>query len=225
MIPTLSAGIARATAATTEAADPHAADLRTRLRPSAALEMLKAGNARFVSGQMLQRDLRKQAAETAEGQHPYAAIVSCMDSRTSPELIFDQGIGEIFGIRVAGAVLNDDVLGSLEYAVKVAGTSLIAIIGHTSCGAVKGAVDAVKLGHLTSLVAKIRPAIESLPPDLGPRVSSNHPLVDRTAEISARLTAGVLLESSPLLKEHAEAGALGVVAGIHDLPSGRVTFL
>jgi carbonic anhydrase len=222
MIPTLSAAIARATAATAEAADPHA--VRTRLGPSAALEMLKAGNARFVSGQMLQRDLRKQAAETAEGQHPYAAIVSCMDSRTSPELIFDQGIGEIFGIRIAGAVLNDDVLGSLEYAVKVAGTALIAIIGHTSCGAVKGAVDAVRLGHLTSLVAKIRPAVESLPPALGPRVSSNHPLVDRAAETSARLTAGALLESSPLLKEHAEAGALGVVAGIHDLPSGLVTF-
>src|SRR5712692_1525590 len=134
---------------------------QSALKPADALKKLKDGNARFVAGQSLKRDLKSQVKATAGGQYPFAAILGCMDSRASAEILFDLGLGDVFSIRVAGNVVDEDVLGSLEYAAKVEGVKLIVVMGHSSCGAVKGAVDDAKLGNLTALLAKIRPSVES----------------------------------------------------------------
>jgi carbonic anhydrase len=136
---------------------------QTAMTPAQAFERLKAGNARYVSGQRLPRDLAAERAATASGQFPFAVVLSCLDSRTSSELIFDQGIGDVFNARVAGNVLNDDILGSMEFGCKAAGAKLIAVIGHSKCGAVKGACAGVELGHLTGLLAKIKPAADAVP--------------------------------------------------------------
>ena len=165
---------AAATAAQVQTKDTQAATT-----PVKALALLKEGNARFVAGTPAARDLRAQVKATAAGQYPFAAILGCMDSRASAELVLDQGIGDVFSIRVAGNVVDTDDLGSLEYAAKVAGAKLIVVMGHTSCGAIKGAVDDVKMGNLTYLLEKIRPAIDAS----GPRgTSKDHAYVDRVAE-------------------------------------------
>lgn len=192
------------------------------IRPDQALAKLKAGNARFVSGQPLQRDLAAQRQATTTGQYPFAVVLSCIDSRTSSELIFDQGIGDIFNARIAGNVLNDDILGSMEFACKAAGAKLIAVVGHTKCGAVKGACTGVELGNLTGLLAKIKPADEAVPA-AGDKGSYAH--VDAVAQENVKLVMAQIKERSPILAELIREGKVRLVGGMYDLDSGKVTFV
>ena len=199
-------------------------DSQAALTPAQALEMLRAGNARFASGKMLRRDLPRQVRETAAGQYPFASLVSCLDSRTSSELLFDQGLGDIFNARVAGNIVNEDILGSLEFASKVTGSKLIVVIGHTNCGAIKGAIDDVKLGNLTGLLSKIRPAIDEADHHHTTHTSKNHALVEEVAEINVRRMMQAIREKSPVLKEMLDKGEVMLVGGMYDLSTGRVTF-
>ena len=191
-----------------------------------ALQMLKDGNSRFVSGNMEQRDLRVQTKATGrDGQYPLASVVSCIDSRADPALVFDQGIGDLFIARVAGNIVNPDILGSLEYASAVAGTKLVVILGHTHCGAVKGACDSAVLGNLTQLVDKIRPAVNATPDTHGSdRSSKNHHFVDAVAETNVHLTVKELLAKSPVLRQMAEKGQIRVVGAMLDVETGQVRF-
>jgi carbonic anhydrase len=199
---------------------------QSALTADQALQRLKDGNARFVSGQRLARDLPAQVKVTGvEGQYPFASVVSCMDSRSSPSLVFDQGVGDLFSMAVAGNVVNEDVLGSLEYASKVAGTKLIVVLGHTHCGGVKGACDDVKLGNLTQLVAKIKPAVNATPDVHGKdRSSKNHHFVDAVAEHNVELNVKAVTEKSPILREMVAKGQLKVVGAMLDVETGKVKF-
>lgn len=185
-----------------------------------ALEALKGGNARFRAGTTMQKNLPAKVKASSGGQYPFAAVLSCMDSRVPAEAVFDQSIGDFFSIRVAGNVVNVDNLGSLEYAVKVIGVKLIVVLGHTGCGAVKGAIDDVKLGNLTELLAKIQPAVKAS----GPGTSKDYAYVDKVGEQNVRLTIKEIREKSPTLKEALDSGAVGMVGGMYDLKTGAVTF-
>jgi carbonic anhydrase len=190
------------------------------MTPAKALDALKEGNTRFCAGTSVQKNLLAKVKASAAGQYPFAAVLSCMDSRVPAEAIFDQSIGDIFSIRVAGNVVNADNLGSLEYAGKVIGVKLIVVLGHTSCGAVKGAIDNVKLGNLTELVAKIQPAVAAS----GPGTSKDHAYVDKVGEKNVRQAMKEIREKSPVLKELLDSGAVGLVGGMYDLETGAVTF-
>ena len=190
------------------------------MTPDAALSRLKDGNARFVSNTVKRRDLPAKVIATASGQFPFAVVLGCMDSRSPIELVFDQGIGDVFGVRVAGNVVNDDELGSFEYAAKV-GAKLIVVLGHTGCGAVKGAIDDVKLGNLTGLLAKIRPAVA----EANCGNSKDDACVNRVAESNVRRAMREIRERSPYLKTYLDAGKVGLVGGIYDVATGKVTFL
>jgi len=193
--------------------------------PAQALALLEAGNERFASGQMIHRDLQRQVKEASRGQYPFAAVVTCLDSRTTPEFMFDQGVGDIFSARVAGNIINEDILGSLEFATKVSGAKLIAVIGHTNCGAIKGACDDVQLGHLTSLLARIQPAVNAVQTAPGEaRSSKNHDFVEKVAEMHVRLTLKAIREQDPILNDMIDRGQIGLVGGIYDLETGKVTF-
>jgi len=194
------------------------------ITPQQALAELKAGNARFVAGHPLTRNLPADVKATASGQYPFAVVLSCIDSRQPIEIVLDQGIGDIFSARVAGNVLNDDVLGSMEFACKVSGAKLIAVIGHSNCGAIKGAVDDVQLGNLTGLLAKVKPAIDAVPADVQPRNSKNHEFVDKVAEANVRLVMQQIRERSPILREMLDKGQVGLVGGMYDLSTGEVHF-
>ena len=191
-----------------------------------ALQMLKDGNARFVSGQTQKRDLPAQVKATGhDGQYPLASIVSCIDSRSAPSLVFDQGVGDLFTASVAGNIVNPDILGSLEYASKVAGSKLVVVLGHTHCGGVKGACDNAILGNLTQLVAKIRPAVNATPNNHGAdRSSNNHYFVDAVAENNVRMTVKMVMDKSPILREMAEKGQIKVVGALLDVETGKVKF-
>ena len=207
------------------AAEPAKPAVQTResqaaMTPSDALERLKAGNGRFVANAMRPRDWSAKVVATAPGQFPFAAVLGCMDSRAPIEIIFDQGIGDVFAVRVAGNVVNDDELGSLEYAVKV-GTKLIVVLGHTGCGAVKGAIDNVSLGHLTGLLAKIRPAVEAA----GCSDANDDACVTRVAEKNVLQSMQQIRAGSPYLAKHIEEGKVALVGGMYDVATGRVTFL
>ena len=194
--------------------------------PDEAFALLKAGNERFASGVGIRRDLLAEARETSAAQKPFAAIVSCLDSRTSSELVFDQGLGDVFNARLAGNVVDDDVLGSLEFATKIAGAKLIAVIGHSSCGAVVGAINDVKLGYLTGLLGRIKPAVESASIKNKESCTSNNPeFVSNVVERNVRLQMKLLTEKSPILNELAANGSIKIVGGVHDLATGRVRFL
>ena len=194
------------------------------LTPAVALQLLKDGNARFVAGTPSRHDVHEAMRVTAEGQTPFVAIVSCIDSRVPVETVFDLTIGHAFSARVAGNVLSDDVIGSLEFACALAGSRLIVILGHTGCGAVKGAVDGAELGHLTGLLAKIQPAVEATDA-AGERTSANASFVDAVAEENVRRMKAQLLDQSGVLRERAEAGHVGVVGAMYDVRTGRVVFL
>jgi carbonic anhydrase len=189
-----------------------------------ALAELKVGNARFVAGHPLKRNLQADVKATASGQYPIAVVLSCLDSRQPIEIVLDQGIGDIFSARVAGNVLNDDVLGSMEFACKVSGAKLIAVIGHTNCGAIKGAVDDVQLGNLTGLLAKIKPAMDAVPAGVQPRTSKNPEFVDQVAEANVRLVMQQIRDRSPVLREMFDSGQIGLVGGMYDLSTGEVHF-
>lgn len=194
------------------------------MTPQQALAELEAGNARFVAGRSQVRNLPAKVRATASGQYPFAVILSCVDSRQPIEIVFDQGIGDVFSARVAGNVLNDDIVGSMEFACKVSGAKLIAVIGHSNCGAIKGAIDDVQLGDLTGLLDKIKPAIDAVPDDGHPRNSKNPEFVDKVAEANVRLVMQQIPQRSPILREMLDDGKIELVGGMYDLSTGEVRF-
>lgn len=197
---------------------------QSAMTPAQALTELKDGNARFVAGKPLHRDFPADVKATASGQYPFAVVLSCLDSRQPIEIVLDQGIGDIFSARVAGNVLNDDILGSMEFACKVSGAKLIAIIGHSNCGAIKGAIDTLQLGNLTGLLTKIKPAMDAVPADVQPRNSKNYTFVDDVSEANVKLVIQEIRERSPILREMLDKGEIGIVGGMYDLSTGKVTF-
>jgi carbonic anhydrase len=199
-------------------------EMQTAITPAMALELLKDGNKRFVNNLKINRNLLQQANDTSGGQHPFAVILSCIDSRTSAELIFDQGLGDIFSIRIAGNIINEDILGSMEFGCKVAGSKIIIVLGHTKCGAIKGACDHVEMGNLTSLLSKIRPAVDDELTIAENRNSSNSEFVEKVAVINVQRTVNSILQRSPILKEMIENGEIGIVGGTHDITTGQVAF-
>ena len=189
-----------------------------------ALQELKNGNDRFVQKKQLSRDLMQQVGETSTGQFPFATVLSCIDSRVSSELIFDQGIGDIFSVRIAGNFVNEDILGSMEFASKLAGTKLILVLGHTACGAVKGACDHARLGNLTALINKIEPAVAAVkePQEEGLRNSSNSDFVNEVAAQNVRMTVDNIRSQSEVLKTMEDEGAIQIVGGMYDIKTGQV---
>lgn len=204
----------------------HTSETQATITPARALEILKEGNARFVSNLRVNRNLLQQANETREGQWPFATVVSCIDSRTSAELIFDQGLGDIFSVRIAGNVINTDIIGSLEFACHLAGSRLVVVLGHTSCGAIKGACDHVEIGSLTELLAKIQPAVyeERQTSDPGARTSKNAKFVENVADLNVRRSVAAIVNRSYILEHMIGAGTAAIIGAKHDLSTGAVTF-
>ena len=198
--------------------------MQDAITPEMALNLLKQGNHRFMNNLKANRNLLEQANETSDGQHPFAVILSCIDSRTSAELIFDQGLGDIFSVRIAGNIINEDILGSMEFACKVAGSKILAVLGHTKCGAVKGACDHVEMGNLTALLSKIQPAIYDEKTETQNRNSSNSDFVEKVAIINLKRSVHAIIERSPILKEMLENGGIKIVGGLHEISTGEVTF-
>lgn len=198
--------------------------MQAAITPEMALTLLKEGNKRFVNNLKINRNLLQQANDTSDGQHPFAVILSCIDSRTSAELIFDQGLGDIFSVRVAGNIINEDVLGSMEFGCKLAGAKIIVVLGHTKCGAVKGACDHVEMGNLTALLTKIRPAVDDEKTITENRNSNNTEFVEKVATINVTRTVKAIMERSPILKEMLNNKEIGIVGGTHDITTGIVSF-
>jgi len=194
------------------------------LTPEQALQMLKEGNAHFVQGRMQHRDYISKIKATSEGQYPLGIVLGCVDSRQPAEILFDQSLGDIFVARVAGNVLNDDILGSMEFATKVTGAKLIAVVGHTNCGAVKGAIDDVELGHLTGLLSKIRPAVNEVEAQDGKQGSKNLAFVDKVAAANVKRVVAEIRTRSKTLRDLIDAGKLKIVGGMYDISTGQVTF-
>jgi carbonic anhydrase len=191
------------------------------LTPQKALEILIEGNKRFVNNLKANRDLLKQVNETSTGQFPFAAVLSCIDSRTSAELIFDQGLGDIFSIRIAGNCVNEDILGSMEFACKVAGSKLILVLGHSKCGAIKGACDDVRMGNLTALLNKLRPAVDDTS-TTGARNSTNTDFVEDVALRNVQLAVQQIPERSPIIKEMIDRGEIIIAGAMYDVTTGQV---
>jgi carbonic anhydrase len=212
---------------TVHAADANVAltkEAQAAITPAKALEMLKQGNKRFVSSKLKKRNILAQVKQTSKGQFPFAALVSCIDSRIPPELVFDQGIGDIFVALVAGNFVNDDILGSLEFATKLAGAKLIVVMGHTDCGAVQGACDKAQLGLLTATLANINPAVNAVQGDYAPRTSQNDKFVQAVTEMNVQLTMQKLRDRSVVLREMIDKGEIGLVGAMYDVSTGNVTF-
>lgn len=204
----------------------HTAETQASITPMKALEFLKEGNQRFIKNLQANRNLLQQANDTREGQWPFAVILSCIDSRTSAELIFDQGLGDIFSIRIAGNVVNTDIIGSLEFACKVAGSKLIVVLGHSKCGAVKGACDHVEMGNLTELLSKIQPAVyqEKLTLDATQRNASNEEFVENVATLNVKRSVKTVVDRSYILEQMIENGEIAIIGAKHDLETGKVEF-
>jgi carbonic anhydrase len=199
-------------------------EMQAQLTPLGSLDLLKEGNKRFVSNLKVNRNLLQQVNETAEGQYPFAFILSCIDSRTSAELIFDQGLGDIFSCRIAGNVLNDDIIGSMEFACKMAGSKVIVVLGHTKCGAVKGACDNVRLGKLTGLLTKLKPAVEAEKWTLNDRSSANRTFVENVARLNVSETVNQIPKSSPILADLIKTGNIILVGAMYNVETGVVEF-
>ena len=199
-------------------------ETQNQMTPSTALQELKDGNQRFIEKKQLNRDLMQQVSETSTGQFPFATVLSCIDSRVSSELIFDQGIGDIFSVRIAGNFVNEDILGSMEFACKLAGTKLVLVLGHTACGAVKGACDHARLGNLTALINKIEPAVEAVkePVDEDLRNSSNIDFVNDVAAVNVNITIENIRAQSEVLKAMEDAGEIAILGGMYDINTGEV---
>ncbi len=202
----------------------HTKESQAQITPRKALEILQDGNDRFIKNLKTNRNLLQQANETVEGQWPFATILSCIDSRTSAELIFDQGLGDIFSVRIAGNVINTDILGSMEFACKIAGSKLIVVLGHTKCGAVKGACDHVEMGNLTELLSKIQPAVYQEKTTKADRSSKNGAFVENVSVINVKRNVKSIIERSFILEQMVENGTIGVVGAMHDIETGKVTF-
>ncbi len=192
--------------------------------PDMVRNSLEKGNQRFVSGRPTAKNYIKQVKATSGGQFPLASIVSCIDSRAPAEIVFDQGIGDVFNARIAGNFVNEDILGSLEFASKVAGSKLIVVLGHTSCGAIKGACDDAKLGNLTALIGKIKPVVASTAPDVKERSSKNYEFVEMVSAANVKATVQNIRDKSPVLKEMEDKGEIKIIGAMYDVKTGRVSW-
>ena len=204
----------------------HTRETQATMTPQKAVDFLKEGNKRFQNNLKINRNLLEQVNDTSEGQFPFATILSCIDSRVSAELIFDQGFGDVFSVRIAGNFVNEDILGSMEFACKLAGTKVIVVLGHTACGAIKGACDDAKLGNLTALISKIKPAVNAViePKDPSLRNSSNLKFVDEVSDKNVHMTIDNIRAQSPVLKEMEDDGEITIVGAMYDINDGLVTF-
>ena len=204
----------------------HTKETQASTTPQRALEFLREGNQRFITNLKANRDLLQQANETRDGQWPFATVLSCIDSRTSAELIFDQGLGDIFSIRIAGNIINTDILGSMEFACAVAGSKLLVVLGHSSCGAIKGACDHVEMGNLTELLSKLQPSVyqERTFTDPELRNSHNHEFVENVSRINVRRSVRAVIDRSSILEQMVVSGKIAVVGAMHDLETGLVDF-
>ena len=204
----------------------HTRETQATMTPQKSLQYLKEGNQRFQNNLKANRNLLEQVNDTSDGQFPFATILSCIDSRVSAELVFDQGLGDIFSVRIAGNFVNEDILGSMEFACKLAGTKLIVVLGHTSCGAVKGACDDAKMGNLTKFIEKITPAVNAVPEpkDASLRNSKNLDFVDNVAEKNVLLTIDRIHAESPILTEMEKNGEILIVGAMYDINTGEVKF-
>jgi carbonic anhydrase len=202
----------------------HTRDTQATVTPSTALEYLREGNERFRANLRANRDLLQQVNQTREGQFPFATVLSCIDSRTSAELIFDQGFGDIFSIRIAGTVINPDILGCMEFASKIAGSRLLVVLGHTNCGAIKGACDGVQMGNLSTLLNKIQPSVYFERTVREGRTSKNSEFVERVSRIQVYRSVESVIEQSLVLRELIEKGEVGLIGGTYSVDSGEVDF-
>lgn len=202
----------------------HNKESQSTMTPSMALDILHDGNKRFVSNLKFNRNLLQQVNETRDGQWPFAIVLSCIDSRTSAELIFDQGLGDIFSVRIAGNIVNEDILGSMEFACKVAGSKFIVVLGHTKCGAVKGACDHVEMGNLTTLLSKLKPAVEEETITKKDRNSKNSEFVENVASINVRRAVNEIMLRSPILNEMIQNGEIGICGAMYNVETGVVDF-
>jgi carbonic anhydrase len=202
----------------------HTAETQASTTPEKALQILKEGNQRFVNNLKAHRNLLEQVNETREGQWPFAVILSCIDSRTSAELIFDQGLGDIFSIRIAGNIVNTDIIGSLEFACKVAGSKLIVVMGHSKCGAIKGACDHVEMGNLTELLSKVQPAIYQETKTKENRTSKNAEFVENVSALNVRRSVKTIIDRSYILEQMIEKDEIAIIGAMHNLETGEVEF-
>lgn len=204
----------------------HTRETQSTMTPEKSLSYLKEGNKRFQNNLKANRNLLEQVNDTSDGQFPFATILSCIDSRVSAELVFDQGLGDIFSIRIAGNFINEDILGSMEFACKLAGTKLIVVLGHTSCGAVKGACDDAKLGNLTAMLSKIKPAVNAVsePKETSIRNSSNLEFVDAVSKKNVLLSIERIIAESQVLSEMHENREIMIVGAMYNIQDGSVTF-
>ncbi|MFT4677978.1 MAG: carbonic anhydrase [Flavobacteriales bacterium] len=200
------------------------ANTQAHMSPGQALSELKLGNERFVENRMSQRDLMKQVEQTSTGQYPFATVLHCIDSRVSAELVFDQGIGDLFSIRIAGNFINEDILGSMEFACKLAGTKVLVVMGHTHCGAIKGACDHAEMGNLTAMLSKIMPIVEKVEVDYDQKGSANKELVQRVADDNVTNALAKVRSASPILAEMESNGELKIVGAMYDIHTGKVQF-
>lgn len=203
----------------------HTEETQAKTTPKAGLQYLREGNHRFVNNLKSHHDLLEQVNETRDGQFPFAAILSCIDSRTSAELIFDQGLGEVFSIRIAGTIINEDVLGCMEFACKLAGSKLVVVLGHTKCGAIRGACDNVQLGNLSTLLNKIQPSVYYEKTVTENRNSENSEFVEKVSRIQVKRSVGAIIERSMILREMIENKDIGLIGAVYDIETGLVEFL
>jgi carbonic anhydrase len=205
----------------------HSAETQATMTPSKALQFLREGNDRFIGNLSANRNLQQQVMETRQGQWPFAVVLGCIDSRVPAELVFDQGIGDVFSVRIAGNCITEEIVGSLEFSCKIAGAKLIVVLGHSHCGAVKGACDGVELGHLTTLLAKLKPAVEATKEPTDPRLrnSDNRQFVQAVADNNVHQMAAQLTTFSPVLGVMSAAGAIDIVGAMYDVETGKVVFM
>ena len=204
----------------------HTKETQAAMTARSAVEELKKGNRRYVEGSQVNRDLMLQVGQTSTGQYPFATILSCIDSRVSAELVFDQGVGDIFSVRIAGNFVNSDILGSMEFACKLAGTKVIVVMGHTACGAVKGACDHAELGNLTGMLDNILPAVDAVkePAEAENRTSANSAFVNEVSKVNVEMTIERIRKESPVLAEMEQNGEIEIVGAMYDINNGEVTF-
>jgi len=196
-----------------------------RLTPERVIQLLREGNDRFVKGSITLRNHREQVRKAVNGQFPKAIVLSCIDSRVPVEDVFDRGIGDMFVARVAGNFVNEDILGSMEYACKVAGSKLVLVLGHEHCGAIKSAIAGFEMGNITRMLAKIKPALDAVTDYHGEKSNTNEEYVHLVTEKNVQLTIAQIRQQSPILKEMEDQGQIKIIGGLYDMDTGKVNFL
>ena len=199
-------------------------EMQVRLTPVMAIELLREGNKRFVNNLKVNRNLLQQVNETSGGQYPLAVVLSCIDSRTSAELIYDQGLGDIFSVRIASNIINEDILGSMEFACKVAGAKALVVLGHSKCGAVKGACDHVEMGNLTNLLSKLQPAVYAEKTVTTDRTSANDEFVEKVATLNVKMAMHQIHDKSTILNDMIQKGEIAIIGGMYNVETGVVDF-